>query len=572
MTLSARAIAQGQFRTALFILASSVNVLACSADAERAQIIVIQPNVPEAGSSGARSASGGMVNGGTGGKSATLAGGVTSTSSGGAGVGGAAPSATGGTVGKGTGGSAATSKGGSSATGGRSGMGGAGAKSTGGAPAQSGTGGVTSQPPTPPTRADGFTDFQPSSDSRVYYVSAEGDDGNDGLSEDSPLKSSAAAIGKLRSGFPDWVLFRRGDKFTSIGKVTASGRSPEEPMLFGAYGNSPQRPRFTTGGFNTNGGGGAPESTDYVAFMGLEFNIEKRDPSNPDFDPTVTNTVVTWLRGSAGLLIEDCVFRWAMLTFQEADGFPIQNLVFKRSQLIDTYDATGSHEQGIYLEKVSNVTFDEVLFDHDGWHESIDGAESTIFNHNIYVQNGSYGIILKNSISMRASSHGLQFRGGGTVENNFFYRNPINVLIGGGTNPDEGGVVGTVRDNVIIESVDMDTGEARGHGIGLENIKSAVVENNLLAHCLGTGCNSMNANVANVEYTDNVIYKWKGQAGEGAASQFANPDATLADYAETLGMNLDQFYEALRQQSQFNWRRELTADAINAYFREQFSM
>src|SRR5687768_16680982 len=128
MNLSARAIAQGQFRTALFILASSVNLLACSADAERAQIIVIQPNVPEAGSSGARSPSGGMVNGGTGGTSATMAGGVTSTSTGG--VGGAVPpSATGGTVGKGTGGSAAvpTSKGGSSATGGRSGMGGAGA-------------------------------------------------------------------------------------------------------------------------------------------------------------------------------------------------------------------------------------------------------------------------------------------------------------------------------------------------------------------------------------------------------------------------------------------------------------
>jgi hypothetical protein len=128
-----------------------------------------------------------------------------------------------------------------------------------------------------------------------------------------------------------------------------------------------------------------------------------------------------------------------------------------------------------------------------------------------------------------------------------------------------------VRNNVILDSVDMASGEPRGMGIGLENIKSAVVENNILARCLGNGCVSMDANVAGVTYTNNVVYQWRGQHPQDDAAMFSNPTVTLADYAATLGMNLDQFYAALRAQSQFDWREELTAKSINAFFRKSFA-
>ncbi len=420
-----------------------------------------------------------------------------------------------------------------------------------------------------PVRAAGFTTFTKSTDTRVYYVSSSGSDSNDGLSEARPLKTPAAASSKIRSGYPDWILFKRGDRFSQLGRVWASGRSMTEPMLFGSYGTSKVRPRFVDGGFFTNGGGGGPQYTSYVAMSGLDFNIERRNPSSANHDPALSSTLVQWLRGTNGLLFEDCVFQWAMLTFEEGDGFQGKNVTFKRTQFLDHYSTNG-HSQGIYMSGYDNVTFDECLFDHNGWVESVVGGKSTIFNHNMYFQNGTKGVKVLNSISMRASSHGVQLRGGGQVENSFFYRNPINILIGGGSTPDAGGVQGTVRNNVIVESVNMVSGEPRGAGIDLENINSAVVENNLLANCLGNGCDSMDR-AANVTYGVNTIYNWRGSFTQGSKESFKAPTVTLATYAGTLGMTLNQFYDALRLQSQFNWRTDLTAPAINVYFRNAFS-
>lgn len=545
--------------TTCLLLASGLTFGACSSDDDPDPVYIYVI----AGSTG------------TGGSAASQGGSPTKS---GSSTGGSTSPGSGGTAGDtdvepGTAGDTSTSTGGrAGSTGGRAGQTGgkAGTPSEGG---MVGEGGSTEPggPAMPPVKADGFTDFQPSDDTRTIYVSAEGDDANDGLSEDSPVLTPGAALSKVRDGFPDWVLFRRGDKFQRIGQVKASGRSADEPILFGSYGTSTVRPRFTGGGFQTSGAQDGPERTNFLVFFGLDFNIELRDPSHPEFDPTAGNSnQALWLRGSDGVWIEDCVFQWAMVGFEEGDNLQIYNLTFKRTQFLDTYDAEGAHIQGIFLNSPSNTVFDECLFDHNGWNETVDGAESTIFNHNIYVQNGSTGTVMRNTISMRASSHGLQFRGGGTIEDSFFFRNPISILIGGGTNPEPEGVVGVVRNNVVLEGVDMGSGLARGGGIDLENIQTATVEGNIVAHCLGTGCVHMgNADAAT--FTDNTIVDWNGPHDETEAGDLVNGAATLADYAATLDMTLDEFYAALREQSQFNWREELTARAINEYFRAQYA-
>ncbi len=421
----------------------------------------------------------------------------------------------------------------------------------------------------PPKAANGFTQFKPSPDTTIYYVSAQGDDSNAGTSEAQPLKTAGAAMKMLHDGLPDWILFRRGDKFREIGQVKASGRSSAEPMLFGAYGSSTTRPRFTAGGLATSGGGGGPEYTSYLVFMGLDFVIERRDPTHPRHDPTFGGSLVSWLRGSAGVWFEDCVFQWGGIGFQEFDKFDIENVTFRRCQFLDSYDSHGSHAQNVYISRAKNVVFDECLFDHGGWNASIPGADSTIFNHNIYIQNYTPRVTLKNSISMRASSHGVQFRAGGTVENNFFYQNPINILIGGGSTPDKGGVEGLVRDNVVDEGVNMHTGEGRGWGIELENIRAVTVEGNIITHCRGTGCRNIPKGVAGATLNENIIHDWPGES-PATQGDYPHPDVTLADYAATLNLTIDQFYGELRKQSQFHWRPELTANAINNYFRSAF--
>ena len=69
---------------------------------------------------------------------------------------------------------------------------------------------------------------------KTYYISAEGDDGNDGLSPQTPKKSYVALRGSLKYG--DAVLFRRGDVFRGQ-QILVSGVS------YGAYGSG-IKPRF----------------------------------------------------------------------------------------------------------------------------------------------------------------------------------------------------------------------------------------------------------------------------------------------------------------------------------------
>ena len=61
-----------------------------------------------------------------------------------------------------------------------------------------------------------------------------GDDANDGLSPENPLKTIEKGFGLLRDGHSDWLLLKRGDVwYESIGSITSgrlkNGRSPQQP-------------------------------------------------------------------------------------------------------------------------------------------------------------------------------------------------------------------------------------------------------------------------------------------------------------------------------------------------------
>src|SRR5262245_25827992 len=63
--------------------------------------------------------------------------------------------------------------------------------------------------------AGGWTTFSPSHDTRIVYVSSStGSDVNDGLSRNTPVKTIFRGVSLLRAGFPDWLLFKKGDTWT----------------------------------------------------------------------------------------------------------------------------------------------------------------------------------------------------------------------------------------------------------------------------------------------------------------------------------------------------------------------
>jgi len=62
-----------------------------------------------------------------------------------------------------------------------------------------------------------------------------------------------------------------------------------------------------------------------------------------------------------------------------------QTIIVRRNVVTDSY-STDSHAQGIYVSKVAKLTIEENFFTHNGFNETVPGAEKTIFNHNIYLQ------------------------------------------------------------------------------------------------------------------------------------------------------------------------------------------
>jgi hypothetical protein len=430
--------------------------------------------------------------------------------------------------------------------------------------------------------SNGFTDFEESVDTQKIYVSAsEGDDANDGLSAENPVRTLAAGVALLRDGYPDWLLLRRGDVWEeSFGRWVLSGRSDAEPMVISSYGSGSTRPILATGtntGLITVGGGGSPEHMNHLAFIGLHFHAHTRDPSSAAYTEPAGADIVgfRWLRGTSGLLLEDCVFQSYIIgiVLQDFDQLGISNVRIRRCQILDSY-SIDSHAQGLYAEGADGLVLEGCLFDHNGWNGQIHGAEGTIYNHNIYIQTNCRNVEAYNNIIMRGASHGMQLRPGGTVEGNLFVRNAIALLVGG-DEPVPGGVEATVNNNVFLEGTDITPELPRGWGIELKNISSAVVARNIIAHLTTDSPNAFSvhadAEPGNITYENNLVYDWANGPLD-TPGPFVDPNRSVATYNAKLGGpgTFEGFVTKVRGQSRQRWQWEYTAEPVITYIREGF--
>jgi hypothetical protein len=428
---------------------------------------------------------------------------------------------------------------------------------------------------------DGFTPLKESADTHKVYVSSTGgSDANEGLSEKAPLQSIAAGIAKLRTGHADWLLLKRGDAWTEgLGQWKLSGRSLSEPMVVTSYGpNGGARPLLKTahGALTTFGGGKSPQSMDYLAFIGLHFWAYKRDPDSPDFDGVSDSgnaeNGVQWLRGTKGLLIEDCVFQSypTGLVIENGDGFGLSNVRLRRDIIIDSYFAGDSHSQGLYVSDLSDLLVEECIFDHNGWNEALmaQGAVRTIYNHNLYIQKDTANAVVRNNILLRGSSHGMQLRPGGVAEGNLVARNAIGILLAGNLT---GRADGT--NNVVLESDDVSASDTLGWGIEVgKDVTAGSFSGNVIAHENSAGTDPMALiNSSKLSASDTVIYDWGSASMPGP---FVDPTRSLAKYNGLHGGpgTFEDFVKELRAQSQQRWRKDYEAQAITAYIREGFKL
>jgi hypothetical protein len=438
----------------------------------------------------------------------------------------------------------------------------------------------------------GWTELVPSPDTRIVYVSSsEGSDTNDGLDESNPVATIDRAKEVMRSGSPDWMLLRRGDTFRDqqFGNWTLYGPAADQPVVIGAYGDvSLPRPIVIPdhqGLFNVMGGSvDANEVFANVTLTSIHAYAEWRDPESPRYEPGGdSSAVMTFLRSYQNFFIEDVLFEkfgnWVMQPIDPADvEYRGQNLTVRRSVVIDNYE--GERSQGLFVTATNHILVEECVFDHNGWNETVAGAEPTIFSHNFYVQSDNDDVTLRGNIISRGPSNGMQLRCNGLAEDNLFVENAIAGFVSGDNQVE--GMNQVLSGNVVLHAAqrqlwDGEVWSDRAWGLELMSPAPDVagrieVANNIVAHSgpVGRVPLVIGDGVPPENVYGNVVYDWGGESDSGP---FVDPERDLITYHESIGgtPSIEAFLGGARRQRKGHWCYEYTAEAVNEYVREGFA-
>lgn len=323
-----------------------------------------------------------------------------------------------------------------------------------------------------------WTTFTPSEDTRLIFVSSsDGHDSNSGFNPSSPVRTLARGYELLREGKPDWLLLRRGDVWVeSFPNWAKSGRGEDEKLVVGAYGEASDRPQVRPpGGSNAIQAVGGPSyQIRHVAFVGLHLEPETRAVDQSPLG-------IRWVRGSKDILLEDLYissFKDNIILQGIGDGVWIENVRVNGCVVVDSW-SSGSHSQGLYARQVNGLQIENSVFIGNGFNFDM-GANPTIFNHNLYIQHGNQNVEVRRNIIADASSHGIQLRPGGIIEDNLFLSNPINIWVSATEGMDQQGVTNIVARNLIMYGRDLSPEHPRRFGIEVANLDGGVIEENIL--------------------------------------------------------------------------------------------
>jgi hypothetical protein len=487
--------------------------------------------------------------------------------------------------------------------------------------------------------AAAWSSFTPSSDTHIFYVSNAGNNATGVIGDPAhPFADPWHIFGNhlLRRGYPDWVLFRKGDSWPDgFGTLPGdcSGRSASEPMVFGSYdGANPSagvnpasggaRPLFNvpvgSGGYRvaaTDGGGWSAGSGNYLAFVGLDFYAFQRDPANPSYNYNAEYNGMAFYNKINFMLIEDCKFSFftGMIYFEGHYAAPIgqENCIVRRSVITDAWRIP-YNVSGMYTN-LAQTTLEECVFDHNGWNETNGTGYGSVFNHNFYLQGidgANTSVVPSGDVALPATVRGnilsydctgSQVRMGGTIWDNCCIRNPYPHNIG---SPDyKTKRANTIAWNVYIEGCDAPAGEAYGWGVSNfthysgdnqnYNYGTLVFDHNIICHTAVHSGNGFAIGLYGmpdgITISNNIVFDWQQPYLQSDstctlinndisddASHFPDPSRSVGSYFATLGLGggnqTTDFIKAARGQSKANWNPALTAHALNNYIREGFGM
>ena len=131
-----------------------------------------------------------------------------------------------------------------------------------------------------------------------------------------PCATPAKAQTLLRNGSPDWMLLKKGDKWsggmngpTSGAWNRTGGRSAAEPMLISSYGTG-ARPLFTTNGVDTACYMTTANRGQFMAIVGIQCYVDYADPASPTYlgvtavgDISSNSPTITGMASTKGIAV-----------------------------------------------------------------------------------------------------------------------------------------------------------------------------------------------------------------------------------------------------------------------------
>lgn len=378
---------------------------------------------------------------------------------------------------------------------------------------------------------NGFTTFDLDADSQLVYVSNEGDDANDGLTPETAVATPQRGAELVRDGFPDFLLFRRGDSWRGMtlgdGRVARrfkSGRDAEHRLVVGSYGDSTERPRFEvdTHFFDDDGNGRS-----FLAFVGLAFVSYPKIPGDPDFDGASGGAIRVVGAESRDILLEDNYVEYGEFVLQNATDLEVRHNVVWRSYHVGTcaYNADGSpnlngssefRPSGIFAGGVDGLVIEGNVWDENGYNPDVAEACATIYNHDLYLS-GNDRLVVRDNLILRASSIGLKMAANSTgasqdilIENNLFAEGEIGLGMGGNDDSEYRFVDARVLHNVFTDIGRVPpTMRNLSWFLGLQDNDGTEVRGNLLVNqredANGFGIHLASGSMRNVTLVDNVI-------------------------------------------------------------------
>jgi hypothetical protein len=411
---------------------------------------------------------------------------------------------------------------------------------------------------------DGWTNFAPSEDTRIMYVAENGNDatakyyaatdneiGSDPFNPSGNINAYAsydAAAANARFGFPDWILFKRGDSFKAQ-LLPKAGRSENEYSLIAAYGSSGNMPIIKPIDENTCVvkvfARRAEKDMFYSAISSLDFYADTRDPASANYVSAAGNRGLSVLALGIGddekghikrFLVEGCRFMFFDGNVVQAiDDGAISEFIVYRSVFLNSYSDGEGHCQGLYAHNINSILLKENIFDHNGWlnQAPTQPGPATMFNHNTYFTdcrkvNFSDNIFLRSS-SIHNKFTGMNINGPTTTDvailNNVYVDGEIGVSMGGNeTGPGRFENI-AINGNVLTEiGRSQPTNRTLGWGIDIIGWNNGQVKDNcMIFNNLGISnvwAYRIGADVKNTEIANNVAYDING------TGLYINPENT----------------------------------------------